>query len=267
MSLPERTVGGVTRVGHGAGAVERAGADIRAGAGTATGMDIPAAAATATGMDKRAGAVVTSRAAALDAILAALAEAPRMPVVLIDGPSGSGKSTLADDIRAAWPGQARRGQAGPGQARRGQVRQGQALPQLVRLDDIYPGWDGLEAASRHLTERVLRPRAEGRPAAWQRWDWLADAPAEWHSVDPTRPLIVEGCGTLSRANLPLSDVRVWLQAEDGVRKRRAIARDGATFSEHWSQWQAQWEAFCVRETPTHWADIVIFSGDDDGGED
>lgn len=204
-------------------------------------------AATGTGVDLENPADALPREEALAAILAALVEAPRTHVVLIDGPSGSGKSTLADDILAAWP--------------------GRDVPELVRLDDIYPGWDGLHAASRHLTERVLRPRVEGRPAAWQRWDWNTDAPAEWNPVDPARPLIVEGCGALARANVPLSDLRVWLEAEDSVRKRRAIARDGAVFSRHWAQWQAQWEAYNARETPGSWADIRIFSTDGDGAED
>lgn len=185
-------------------------------------------------------------------ILRALADATanpvdRGPVVLIDGPSGSGKSTLADELVAAWPTSAR--------------------PVLVRLDDIYPGWDGLDAAARHLTESVLQPRAAGRPAAWQRWDWTSSAPAEWHPVDPTRPLIVEGCGTLARLNLPLSDVRVWLEADDSVRKRRALARDGATFGDHWSQWQAEWETYCARERPKRWADIRLFSTDEQNDHD
>jgi uridine kinase len=51
----------------------------------------------------------------------------RPALVLVDGPSGSGKSTLADAL----------------------VRDGDPaalLPpgaQLLRLDDVYPGWDGL----------------------------------------------------------------------------------------------------------------------------
>lgn len=177
----------------------------------------------------------------LEPILSAVAGAGTNPVVLIDGPSGSGKSTLADDLAAAWP--------------------GEQVPVLVRLDDIYPGWNGLDAGAVHLTDRVLLPRAAGRAAAWQRWDWAAGAPAEWHEVDPARPLIVEGCGTLARANLLLSDVRVWLEADDGVRKRRALERDGATFGNHWGQWQEEWEVYCSRETPERWADIRLFSAD------
>lgn len=165
----------------------------------------------------------------------------RGAVVLIDGPSGAGKSTLADAIAAAWPTGER--------------------PQLVRLDDVYPGWDGLDAAARHLTGCVLRPRHDGDPAAWQRYDWAAQQPAEWNQVVPDRPLIVEGCGALAAANAELSDVRVWLGAPDGLRKRRALARDGDTFGRHWDQWQREWDAYVVREDPERWATVRLFSGE------
>ena len=154
-------------------------------------------------------------------------------VVLIDGPSGAGKSTLADRILDAWP------------------------STLIRLDDIYPGWNGLAAASAHLTEHVLRPFRAGQPAAWRRYDWDRDAPAEWHPVDPCRPLLVEGCGTLAAANAGLSDVRIWLTADDQERKHRALARDGEAFRSHWDQWQAEWQGFLVREEPGRWATIEL----------
>ena len=67
-------------------------------------------------------------AAAVAAVLAAV-RGIRSPVVLIDGPSGSGKSTLADALLARWPGPA---------------------PTLVRLDDVYRGWTGLERAGAEL---------------------------------------------------------------------------------------------------------------------
>jgi len=167
-------------------------------------------------------------------------------VVLIDGPSGAGKSTLAGVLQAQWPGTGRESAA------RG--------PTLVRLDDIYPGWEGLDAAIDHLTSQVLLPRRAGRPAAWRRYDWARDEPAEWHTIDPGYPLIVEGCGALAAANAGLSDVRVWLTADDDVRKRRALDRDGAAFESHWEQWQNDWAAYCDRESPQRWATITLTAG-------
>ena len=158
-------------------------------------------------------------------------------VILIDGPSGAGKSTLADAVLAAWP--------------------GPVPPTLVRLDDVYPGWGGLDAAIDQVGRLVLGARHSGRPAAWQRYDWAAEGPAEWHSVDPDRPLVIEGCGALARAHASLSDVRVWLDADDGIRKQRALARDGGGFEAHWDQWQQDWEAYRTREQPERWADVRL----------
>ncbi|QIS41871.1 ATP-binding protein [Clavibacter capsici] len=164
----------------------------------------------------------------------------RPALVLVDGPSGSGKSTLADAL----------------------VRDGDAaalLPpgaQLLRLDDVYPGWDGLEAASRHLEAVLPQMRPGGRPR-WRRWDWGADAPAEWHDLDPARPLVVEGCGSLTRVTARLATHRIWVEADDRVRRARAIARDGESFAVEWERWDAQWRTQVAREDPRGLADVVV----------
>ena len=180
------------------------------------------------------------RAELLSPVLQAVAAAGPNPVVLIDGPSGAGKSTLADALVAQWP--------------------GLQSAQLVRMDDIYPGWDGLEAAIDHLHRFVLEPRRTGRPAAWQRYDWSAHQRAEWHPLAEERPLIVEGCGTLAAAHEPLSDVRVWLAADDALRKQRALDRDGEAFRMHWDQWQDEWAAYLTQETPERRATVRVRAG-------
>jgi uridine kinase len=158
----------------------------------------------------------------------------RPHVTLIDGRSGSGKTDLARDMADSAPDAT-----------------------LIRLDDIYPGWDGLEAGSRHIHDQVLEPLASGRPARWRRWDWSAGVPAEWHDVDATRPLIIEGCGALSRANRALADVGIWVELDEATRKRRALARDGEAYAPYWDRWAAQEAAFIAREHPQALADRVV----------
>jgi hypothetical protein len=157
-------------------------------------------------------------------------------VVLLDGPSGAGKSTLADALVANWPGPA---------------------PVLVKMDDIYPGWGGLDAAGVHVRNHLLEPRSRGGQARWQRHDWALDAPAEWRDVSNTSPLLIEGCGVLTRANASLASLTVWLEADDTLRKERALARDAGAFDAHWDEWDAQFVQFVRREDPLTSARVVL----------
>ncbi|NVN49744.1 hypothetical protein [Mycobacterium sp. DL] len=153
--------------------------------------------------------------------------------VLIDGRSGSGKSTLAEHLHRVWP-----------------------TSSVVRLDDIYPGWDGLDWAIEHLRTELLAPRAAGLPGRWRRWNWDTGAPDGWHTVDPHRRLIVEGVGALAASHRPLAELGIWVETPDDVRKQRALDRDGDTYRPHWDRWAAQEETFLIRDAPRIAADYV-----------
>jgi cytidylate kinase len=174
----------------------------------------------------------TSSAAAIDAVRA-LATARRSWTLLIDGGSGAGKSTLADLLVAAT---------------------GAAL---VRLDDLYPGWDGLAAAAEAVRRDLLVPRATGRDGTWRRWDWDRDAPAERHVVPAGGGLICEGSGVLTRASAPLAELTVWVDLSEPERRRRALARDGAPYAAQWHRWAAQEADARTRNAPERLADLVI----------
>lgn len=147
--------------------------------------------------------------------------------ILIDGRSGSGKTELARSIVGAWP-----------------------EAQLVRLDELYPGWDGLDAGSAAVAGILTTFR-------WREWDWTTGRPGGWHDLDPARPIIVEGVGALSRASRTFADLGLWVQLDDTIRKQRALARDGDTYAPHWDRWAAQEERFIARENPRALADVVI----------
>ena len=152
--------------------------------------------------------------------------------ILIDGRSGSGKTELARSIAAHWP-----------------------EAQLVRLDDLYPGWDGLDAGSAAVPGILTDFR-------WQAWDWAADRPGDWRDLDPARPIIVEGVGAISAASRPLADLALWVQLDDATRKQRALARDGDTYAPHWDRWAAQELRYLAREDPQALADVTIALDDD-----
>lgn len=151
------------------------------------------------------------------------------PVVLIDGGSGAGKTTLAAGLAPALG------------------------AQLVRLDDFYPGWDGLEAASAAVRDDVLDPVSPG----WRRWDWQDGSPAEWHALDPARPLVIEGSGVLCHANRARATFGIWVELDAPTRKLRALARDGEAYAPHWDRWAAQETLFAERERPGQLADLIV----------
>lgn len=153
---------------------------------------------------------------------------PRSPRrVLIDGRSGSGKTELARAIAAHWPD-----------------------AQLVRLDDLYPGWDGLDAGSAMVPEILTTGR-------WRSWDWVTGQPGRVHQLDLTRPVIVEGVGAISRASRPLADVALWVEVDDESRKARALARDGDAYAPFWDRWAAHELAFIARENPQALATVTL----------
>ncbi|WP_292832663.1 hypothetical protein [Microbacterium sp.] len=178
----------------------------------------------------------TALRAAADQIVAALETArPAARVALIDGRSGSGKSTLAADI----------------------VARSDDRIQLVALDDLYPGWDGLAAGVEEALRCVIAPQAAGIPGRWRRWDWARGSRAEEHVLDPRRPLLVEGAGLLTPATAALADVAVWLESPASSRKRRALARDGDPYRAHWEQWAAQEARHLAANRPQERATLVF----------
>ncbi len=170
-------------------------------------------------------------------------------VIAVDGPSGSGKSTFA----AALAGRLARA-AGTG-----------SPPPVVHMDDIYPGWDGLEAAVPLLAAGVLAPLARGEKAAYRRFDWEREEPAESHDVPAAPVLVLEGVGCGARACAPWLSVLVWMEAPARVRHARGLARDGEGYRPHWERWARQEEAHFARERTRARADVLVDTGPGRGG--
>jgi predicted acetyltransferase len=154
-------------------------------------------------------------------------------VIAVDGPSGSGKTTFAARLAAAL----------------GNVP-------TVHLDDVHPGWDGLDAAVPRLVEGLLRPLAEGRPAAVRCWDWDRDTDGEQRPVPPAPLLVVEGVGSGARACARYLSLLVWLDGPEPVRRAVALARDGAGYAPHWERWAAQERVHFAREGTADRADVT-----------
>jgi hypothetical protein len=160
-------------------------------------------------------------------------------LVCVDGPSGAGKTQLAARLVGALGGAA-----------------------LLRMDDLYPGWDGLAAGVESLRRDVVAPLAEGRPARYRRWDWTTDVYAEPHDLGRPPVLVIEGVGAGAVAAAPTAEgpaasLLVWLDAAEEIRYRRAMERDGATYAPHWARWAAQERAHFAVDCTRERADVAF----------
>lgn len=142
-------------------------------------------------------------------------------VIALDGPSGSGKTVLATELAAF-------------------LRARGAAVTVIAMDDLYPGWHGLEAGVTRVVEGVLIPFADGASEVTLRcWDWAHDTEGEWQQVPVTDLLIVEGVGCGARACAPYLDLLAWVDGPEPVRRARALARDGEGYAPYWAMWAEQ----------------------------
>ena len=171
--------------------------------------------------------------AVVQAARAARPAVGRTVVVAVDGRSGSGKTVLVTAVAEAL-----------------------GCP-VVHLDEVYPGWDGLEAGVALVTTHVLEPVARGEPAAYPRWDWMRSRPGRSIPVGVGTHLVLEGCGALVPPAAAFAAVRVWVDAPTEVRRERALSRDGETYAPHWDRWAAQEDAVYSGARPWETADLVL----------
>lgn len=188
-----------------------------------------------------------------------------LDAIVIDGRSGSGKTSLADQLVRRLLGQGRDAQ-------------------VLRVEDLYPGWDGLSTGSRAVATALDAGR-------YRRYDWIRGEFAEPVTISGTRPLIIEGCGAVTAENLaavrrwvqryrsnadaaletpgagvahdgrsagpPAAVWSVWLDLPPAQRRSRALARDGETFAPHWDRWAAQEDAHYAEHEPWTLVDEVL----------
>ena len=177
------------------------------------------------------------------AVIAALggpsepAERPRTRWVGIDGLGGSGKSTLAARIAVALP---------------------DAV--VVHNDDFArPGLSGWDRD--RFVRQVVEPLLAGRPARYQRWDYDADAGAEWHTVPVGVPVIVEGVSSID-VRLPVPwDFTIWIEVPADLRQTRIAERDGPELQDRWlTDWIPSENAYVAEQHPQDRVDLVWAPG-------
>ena len=111
---------------------------------------------------------------------------------------------------------------------------------------------------RRLREQVLLPLSNGQDRSYQRYDWVADAMAEWRPVAARGVVIVEGNYSRRDDLRDFYGFRIWVGAPRDVRLERGVARGGDDTRERWlTEWMPEEERYFVAQEPWRFADIVI----------
>ena len=177
-----------------------------------------------------------------DQVLELIDSGTPTPIILVDGRTGSGKTTFAAALQNRL------------------FQKGESAPRVIHMDDLYEGWDGLQAGVDYLMRQILSPLGRREGASWQEYDWAAgERSGTWREFRGGTPLIIEGVGSLSRIAAELADITVWLEADQAVRQERIAGRkaegdgDGSWFA----MWSAQEADFYAREKSSEIADFTI----------
>lgn len=173
------------------------------------------------------------------ALMHQLREPIRRPHLIgIDGRSGAGKTSLAAQLAKVLT------------VTRDVV--------VFHLEDLYPGWDGLQRGIAMYEESILGPLREGQDAYWTAWDWLADSPGGPRLTRAAEIVVLEGVGACSAPAREVLDVSVWVELPETQRRERALNRDSG-FEPYWDMW-AQQELDYLQRDPVWESATIIQPG-------
>jgi uridine kinase len=158
-------------------------------------------------------------------------------LVAVDGPSGSGKTWFA-------------------------LRLAKTLDApVVHTDDLLNGWDDQFTFWPRLETHVLDPLRHGRPAAYRRFLWHEkEFSATPVRVEPVPVVLLEGVSAARREIRPELSLAVFVTAPAGLRRERAVARDGddsLAFRAYLERWHAAEERHFADEATEAAADLVV----------
>lgn len=172
-------------------------------------------------------------------------------IIALDGRSGTGKTHLSLEL-AEWL----RSGGYKGKRFSGADRSDKGCSvDVLHLDELYPGWDGLHTGLETYTQKLLPTLARDGRATWTPWNWYTSRHDAPRALGPADVIIIEGVGAGHPDARPYLAGTLTLTLDTATRKQRALTRDGATYAPHWDTWAAQEEQLpTATDRPT---DITI----------
>jgi uridine kinase len=166
-----------------------------------------------------------------------LDSAPRLGVVrlvTVDGPSGGGKTSLAKRLCRAL----------------------RRVP-VVHLDHLYEGWTGLDGMASNLDSWVFTPLRHGMPGQHLVYDWHRGAFNEWREVPLAPALVVEGVGAGQAQFAEHAVLRLWVEADEDLRRARTLEREGPAMETALREWWPREERLFAEDGTRARADLVV----------
>ena len=157
-------------------------------------------------------------------------------MLAIDGRSGAGKSTLAELVAQ------------------------QAGAEVVSLEYLYGGWGDLEGGAERLVSKLLEPLTAELEAELPQYDWLSEGWGTPRRVSAGGLLVVEGVGAYSRNAASMIGCGIWLEASEGVRRKRVEQRDSLELADWWDVWAQQETDHFNRQQTAQRTSVTILTG-------
>lgn len=171
-------------------------------------------------------------------------------LVALDGRSGSGKSTLALQLAERFE-----------------------ISVVIQSDDFYCGgpdeqWITMTPKEKvdqciewqRLRAEVLEPLLAGKTAVWHPFDfktWQGQSPATMEA-GPARLIILDGAYSARPELSDLIDLAILVEAADGIRRKRLIAREGAEYMHAWHRvWDEAEDFYFTHVRPPESFDIKV----------
>jgi uridine kinase len=167
-------------------------------------------------------------------------------LVAIDGCGGAGKSTLAEHIVSKY-----------------------GCGQIIHMDDFYKPSNerlqlemnkkesGADYDIKRLNQDVIDPITNVMEARYQRYDWVEDKLAEWHTVQPNGLIIVEGVYSIIDQLHNKYDIKIFVECNRKLRLKRGLERDGENALDFWKQWMIEEDKYLQEQKPQDRSNFII----------